>query len=68
MTKDEIVDMIESLIDMMDQREMEIETARAEQSAFMDRCRANPDKVIAWLERADPEETLGDALSKEVVG
>ena len=68
MTTDAIVSKVEELLAMIDQREKEIETARAEQSAFMDRCRANPDKVIAWLERADPEETLGDALSKEMVG
>ena len=68
MTTDAIVSMVEKLLDMIDQREKEIETARAEQSAFMDRCRANPDKVIEWLERGDPDETLGEVLSKEVVG
>ena len=68
MTTDAIVSTVERLLDMIDQREKEIETARAEQSAFMDRCRANPDKVIAWLNGDDPDETLGEALSKEVVG
>ena len=65
MTTDTTLRTIEGLLDMIAQHEKETEKARAEQAAFMKECEANPDKVIAWLERGDPEETLGEALSRD---